>query len=70
MYYGPKSIAKEKLPTKTRTLGYSVHDQRMHFVKLVLDILLLVLLLLEFFSIQFHLNVLELSGNHVIGDIG
>jgi len=42
----------------------------MHFVKLVLDILLLVLLLLEFFSIQFHLNVLELSGNHVIGDIG
>lgn len=48
------------------TLRHSIfRNERLHPIKLVPLILILVLLLFELFSVKFHLDILKLSGYHV-----
>ena len=52
------------------TLGHPIFgNERLHPIELVPLVLVLILLFFELFSVEFHLNILKLSGYHVHGNI-
>ena len=47
------------------TLWDPVHYDRLHFIKLVSDVLFFVFLFFKFFPVKLHFDVFEFSGNHM-----
>lgn len=58
------------ISTEINKLGHPIFgNERLHPIELVPLVLVLVLLFFELFSVEFHLNILKLSGYHVHGNI-